>query len=78
MQLDSQETPGAGRIVDLNHGSLFSVVSRLSGIGQVNVDEQISNNNLYKVVSDTEFLTQLPIESTRLKDADESVFEDEA
>ena len=64
--------------MDLNHGSLSSVVSRLSGIGQVSVDEQISNNNLYKVVSDSEFLTQLPIESTRLEDADESVFEDVA
>ena len=54
--------------MDLDRRSRSSVVSRLSGIGQVRV----------KVFSDLmKFFTQLPIESTRLDD-DDSVFEDAA
>ena len=35
LRLQSQDTPNAGRILDLDRGSMSSVVSRLSGRGQV-------------------------------------------
>ena len=34
LRLQSQDTPNAGRILDLDRGSMSSVVSRLSGRGQ--------------------------------------------
>ena len=37
LRLRSQDTPNAGRILDLDRGSMTSVVSRLSGRGQVSV-----------------------------------------
>ena len=39
LRLQSQETPNAGRILDLDWGSMSSVVSRLSGRGQVSFME---------------------------------------
>ena len=37
LRLESQDTPNAGRILDLDRASLTSIVSRLSGRGQVSV-----------------------------------------
>ena len=39
LRLQSQDTPNAGRILDLDRGSMSSVVSRLSGRGQVSFME---------------------------------------
>ena len=39
LRLQSQNTPNAGRILDLDRGSMSSVVSRLSGRGQVSFME---------------------------------------
>ena len=39
LRLQSQDTPNAGRILDLDRGSMSSAVSRLSGRGQVSFIE---------------------------------------
>ena len=67
VRLVSQETPIGGRISDLDRGRMSSVVTRLSGPGQVRV---IKSSILWI------YLAQLPIESTRVDAEDDSIFEE--
>ena len=72
LRLNSQDTPRAGRILDLDGGSMTSVVSRLSGHGQVSV-KVVSGVCFFLQI----FLAQLPMESTRVDNVDDdSVFEE--
>ena len=70
VRINSQQTPTTGRILDLDFTSRSSVVSRLSGPGQVSAN---TKNNLQI----NPFVKQMPFSSTAIE-GDDAVFEEEA
>ena len=69
VRINSQQTPTTGRILDLDFTSRSSVVSRLSGPGQVSAN---TKNNLQI----NPFVKQMPFSSTAIE-GDDAVFEEE-
>ena len=68
VRINSQQTPTTGRILDLDFTSRSSVVSRLSGPGQVSAN---TKNNLQI----NPFFKQMPFSSTAIE-GDDAVFEE--
>ena len=79
VRINSQQTPTFGRILDLDLASRSSVVSRLSGPGQVSANTNTNTKNNLQInpfnLQINPFFKQMPFSSTAIE-GDDAVFEE--